>query len=346
MPDQSFFLPLPKVEIHSHLEGSITPITLYELAHKNNRESEFGQSLKACENLYKFTNFDGFLNSFSKANNFIKNSSDFDVILKNSVELLKKENYMYIEYFISMDTFIKKNIPLTALLDQLRECKKRYSNQDFMIGGFIIDFVRNYGPNNALAILYDLQPILDDYRDVILGISIGGDETNFPATPFREVFEKARSVKMRLKTTAHAGESTNAQSVWDTILNLRTDRIGHGLRSHESDDLIKHLRATQTPLEICPTSNLKTGLIKSLDQHPIRDYFDNGVYVTVNTDDPGFFNNSLSGELQLLQETFNFSNEELNAIILNAAKSCFLNELSKKELLEKLKIRLENFAIY
>lgn len=345
MNDLSFFQTFPKVEIHSHLEGSINPATLHVLAKKNVSESEYAQSLAKCENLFSFTDFPGFLHAFSKANTFILDPSDIETIIKNSVDLLKQENYLYIEYFISLDTFLKKNMSLIEILDQLRTSKKRFSTDKFTIGGFIIDFVRNYGPTSALTILNDLVPILDDYRDVILGISIGGDEFNFPASPFREVFEMARSVKMRLKTTAHAGESTNAESVWDTILNLKTDRIGHGLRSYESDDLIKHLRATQTPLEVCPTSNVRTGLISSVNEHPIREYFNKGVNVTINTDDPGFFNNSLSSELQQLHQVFDFTNEEINGIILNAAESCFLDEISKKELVETLKIQLDNFLL-
>ena len=344
MNEFSFFQSLPKVEIHTHLEGSITPSTLQMLAQKNVPESSFAKSLDTCTDLYMFTNFAGFLKAFSITNSFIKESSDIDILVRNAVESFKHEHYMYVEFFISIDTFLKKGIPLLDLLEQLRASQKRYSNSDFIIGGFIIDFVRNYGPVSALAILEELTPILESYRDVILGVSIGGDEHNFPAPPFREVFENAR--RLRLKTTAHAGEDTDSpDSIWNTILNLKTDRIGHGLKTKDSLDLIKHFRATQTPLEICPTSNIKTGLISSFQEHPIRNFFNNGLFVTINTDDPGFFQNSLSSEFKQLHEVFNFSHEDLSTIVLNAAQSCFLEELSKKELIENLKIRLDKYVL-
>lgn len=337
--DTSIFRSLPKVELHHHLEGSITPETLHELAKKNVSESLYAQSLEECNKLYSFTNFDGFLNAFAQTNSYIQNVQDLDTIIGNSVSSLRNENYRYIEYFISIDTFMKKNMPLTEILDQLRLNLKKYSSKKFRIGGFIIDFVRNYGPESATHILDELLPIIDDYRDIILGISIGGDEVNYPAPVFKDVFERARNAE--LNTTAHAGEADHAQSIWDTIFNLKTDRIGHGLHIHESKELISHFKATQTPVEICPTSNLKTGLISELKNHPLPMYYTQGLNVTINTDDPGFFHNSLTTELEQCTSLFELDLFDIKQLILNAAKSCFYNIFDRNELIGELKIDLD-----
>ena len=351
--DEKFFNSLPKVEIHTHLEGTMTPKVLHEIAKKNSSESQYAQSLEACMNLYNFTDFPGFLRAFSESNSYLQNVTDIDILLKNNIiNSLHKENYKYVEYFISIDTFLKKNLSLIEILDKLKlNCKKHK-----MIGGFIIDFVRNYGPENASKILNELKPIIDDYRDVILGISIGGDELNFPSPVFKKVFEEARSLD--LKTTAHAGEAAGSQAIWDTILNLKTDRIGHGFHAYESKDLIKHLRVTQTPLEICPTSNVKTGIVDDLKNHPLQFYYSSGLKITINTDDSGFFSNSLSGEFENCSKLFEFDEYEIKQLVLNAAQSCFCDNFSieylkkiryqiydnfsKKELIEELKIKLEN----
>lgn len=337
--ESSFFYSLPKVEIHNHLEGTITPTTLHQLAKKNSSESLLAESIEECEKLYEFNDFMGFLKAFAKINTFIRNSSDFDILFQNNIQSLAKENYRYVEYFLSIDTFVKKNIPLIEILDRVKTNIKKLSSNNLHIGGIIIDFVRNYGPNNALKILQELKPIIDDYQDILLGISIGGDEVHFPASAFSKVFEIAR--ELSLKTTAHAGEAAGYQSVWDTIFDLKTDRIGHGLHVYESNDLIKHLRATQTPLEVCPTSNFRTGLITGLQNHPLKDYYVNGLNITLNTDDPGFFGNSLSKEFELCANLFQFDAFDIKQLLLNAAESCFYEEFSKKELIEDLKSELE-----
>ncbi len=337
--DSSFFFTLPKVEIHNHLEGTITPVTLHQLAKKNVSGSLLAESIEECEKKYKFTDFLGFLNAFASVNTFIQDTSDFDILFENNIQSLEKENYRYIEYLLSIDTFLKKNMSLIEILDRIKANIKKLSSDHLRIGGIIIDFVRNYGPSNALEILQELKPVIEDYQDILLGISIGGDEIHFPASAFSKVFELAR--ELSLKTTAHAGEAAGYQSVWDTIFNLKTDRIGHGLHVYESKDLIKYLRATQTPLEICPTSNFKTGLISNLKQHPLRDYYVNGLNVTLNTDDSGFFGNSLSKEFEFCANAFHFDEIEIKQLVLNAAESCFYDEFSKKELIEDLKIQLE-----
>ena len=341
--ESSFFYNLPKVEIHNHLEGTINSFVTHELAKKNVSESVFAESKEECNKLFSFTDFNGFLKSFAKINSFIKNVDDLDIIFKNSANSLANENYRYVEYFLSIDTFLKKNISLPDILDRIKSNCKKHSTDKFVIGGIIIDFVRNYGPDSATKILADLKPILDDYRDIVLGVSIGGDEVNFPAPAFKEVFELAR--KLHLKTTAHAGESAGSDSIWDTIFNLKTDRIGHGLHAYESNDLIKHLRVTQTPLEICPTSNIKTGLIADIKNHPLQKYVVNGLKITINTDDSGFFTNQLSSEIEKCANAFNFDEFDIKQFTLNAAHSSFYDEFSKKELIENLKIDLERYSL-
>jgi adenosine deaminase len=337
---KSYFHLLPKVEIHNHLEGTITPATLQKLAKKHLSESILASDIQECKKVYQFTDFSGFLNSFSLVNSFIKESSDIDIIFKNNIASLQQENYKYVEYFLSIDTFINKGIPLTELLDRIKTNIKQNSSKKFLIGGIIIDFVRNYGPDSAMKIMEELSPIIDDYRDCLLGISIGGDEFNFPAPPFANIFQKAKH--LNLKTTAHAGEAAGAQSIWDTIFSLKTDRIGHGLHISDSPDLVKHFRVTQTPIEVCPTSNFKTNTINKLESHPLPKYVTQGLNVTINTDDSGFFQNDLSSELELCHKLLHLDLEEIKQCVLNAAHNCFVDQFTKMELLEDIKLNFDN----
>lgn len=334
--DNDSILKLPKVELHNHLEGTINPETFHKLAKKNS-DGRYSESLENCLSLYNFGDFQEFLLAFATVNQYIKDLSDIDIIIKDYFERIKKENYRYVEFFLSIDTFKKNEFHLPELLDRVRHSLNQYSNG--IETGVNIDFVRNYGPKFTAKILNEIE--IDKYRDLIFGISIGGDEEQYPAPPFKKLFEKARS--MGLKTTCHSGEIMGPESIWETILHLKPDRIGHGINSILSHDLINHLKAIQTPLEVCPTSNLKTGAIPSpILNHPIRNLFNKGVNVTINTDDSGFFGNDLSSELLLCHNLFKFTLEEIKSIILEACKASFLPDQNQKyELLYKVTNELE-----
>lgn len=332
---------LPKVEIHNHLEGTISPETFFKLSKKHQLEG-FSDSLEKCNSNYNYTDFQGFLQAFAWVNSSIQEISDFRIIINDYLERIKNENYKYVEFFLSVDTFLKKGFSLPAILDKVKEEFKRFSTNKFIVGGIIIDFVRSYGPKNAEHVFSELKPILDDYKDFVLGVSIGGDEKNYPAPLFKSLFDEAKL--LGLHTTAHAGEVMDAKSIWDTIMTLKTDRIGHGINSINSNDLLRHLKATQTPLEICPTSNIKTGSVSPpMKNHPIRRLYDAGVNVTINTDDSGFFSTSLSNELHICQQKFGFTIDEIKQMTIQACKASFLPQMDKLELVSNTAIELDRF---
>ena len=148
-----------------------------------------------------------------------------------------------------------------------------------------------------------------------------------------EIYEKAR--KMGFHTGAHAGEAAGPESVWGAILSLKVERIGHGTRAIEDEGLIKYLADTQIPLEVCPLSNVRTGVVKSIDVHPVKKFFDAGLLVTINTDDPAMFGNSLAKEYQLLEERLGFSRDDIRMLILNGIKASWLSDNRKKAMTER-----------
>jgi adenosine deaminase len=334
--NENLILKLPKVELHTHLEGTIDYKTFNQLAKKNSDGKYV--SLDECKNLYNFKDFHGFLETFATVNQYIQDVSDLELIIKNYFSRIKHENYRYTEFFLSVDTFIKKGFNINELLEKINQFLKQYSNG--IITGINIDFVRDYGSESAETILDQIP--FDEYRDLLFGISIGGDEQNYPPIPFKNLFEKARN--MGLKTTAHAGEVKGPEAIWETILNLKTDRIGHGISAIKSIDLMNHLKATQTPLEICLSSNVMTNAIGSpaIEKHPIRKLYDHGVNLSVHTDDPGFFKTSISAELMQLVKIFNFNLEELKHMILETVNSSFLSDMERKQgLIDKIRNELE-----
>jgi adenosine deaminase len=159
---------------------------------------------------------------------------------------------------------------------------------------------------------------------------MGGSDYKFPPEPFQKVYEDARRQGFHL--TAHAGETSGAENIWGAIRSLRVERIGHGVHAKEDEKLLDYLAETLLPLEVCPLSNVCTGAVKSIDEHPVRDFFERGLFITINTDDPKMFGNSLEEEYQLLEERLGFSRSELRTLILNGISASWLPAERKAEM--------------
>jgi adenosine deaminase/aminodeoxyfutalosine deaminase len=181
--------------------------------------------------------------------------------------------------------------------------------------------VRHFGPEAAERVVE--QAIRHRERNVV-GIGIGGDERRAAPEIFREVYARAREAGLR--RTAHAGESAGPESVLGALDALGAERIGHALNAWHDRELVERLRRQQVPLELCPTSNLRTGCCHSLEQHPLRQYFDAGLLVTLSSDDPAMFQTSLGREYALAQQAFGFRDEELRTLARNSFQASFLPE--------------------
>ena len=162
----------------------------------------------------------------------------------------------------------------------------------------VADLVRDFGPENGMTQLAELHEVQDLG---VIGIGIGGSEQLHPPEPFADVYEKAR--ELGFHTSAHAGEAAGAESIWGAIRALRVERLGHGTRAEEDSALLDYLAKNAIPLEMCPLSNVRTGVVTSIDKHPMRRYFERGILITVNTDDPKMFGNTLAEEYTLLEKS-------------------------------------------
>jgi adenosine deaminase len=194
----------------------------------------------------------------------------------------------------------------------------------------VADLVRDTTPKRAIVTLAEVNEVKDQG---VIGIGIGGSEQSFPPEPFKEVYEQAR--KFGLHTSAHAGEAAGAESIWGAVRELEVERIGHGTRAQEDPRLLDTLAEKQIPLEMCPLSNVCTGVVPSIDQHPIRRYFERGLFVTVNTDDPKMFGNSLAEEYRLLESRLRFSREEIRELVYQGIRASWLPQERKERLLSE-----------
>ena len=200
------------------------------------------------------------------------------------------------------------------------EAGYRRAREEFGIRAqWIFDAVRQFGAEAALAVA---QAAVSLRNRGVVGFSIGGDERGSPPELFREAFAYARSEGLRL--TAHAGEAAGPDSVWSALRVLGVERIGHGLTAIADQHLLDHLMEWQVPLDVCVTSNVKTGCLSRAASHPLRNYFDKGLLVTLNTDDPALFGADLNQEYLLAHRLFGFQPEELTRLARNSFQASFL----------------------
>jgi aminodeoxyfutalosine deaminase len=237
---------------------------------------------------------------------------------------------LHAEVIVSAGVCLWRKQDFAAIFEGLERGRQR-GEKDFGISLlWIFDAIRQFGAEKAERVL-DLAIQFRDRN--VAGFGIGGDERQGPPELFKDVYARASSNGLHL--TAHAGESAGPESIWGA-LNLKAERIGHGLTAGQDPELMEELAQRQVPIEICVTSNLRTGCCTELAQHPVRRYFDQGLMLTLNSDDPAMFRTSLVDEYQLVQETFGFSDEHLRELARNSFEASFLPPDKKVQFLDLL----------
>lgn len=320
----AFISSLPKAELHLHLEGSVEPQTLLEIKQRHGNSIA---TLAEVEQVYQYQDFTGFLMAFKAVTQELHSPEDYELITYRLTQRLKAENVLHAEVYISVGVCLYWKLDFPAVFEGLERGRQR-GERDFGVSLlWLFDATRHFGPEKAQLV----AELTVRYRDRgVVGFGIGGDERRAAPELFREVFAYAADHGLRL--TAHAGETTGPASIWGA-LNLKAERIGHGLAASEDPELIEELSRRQIPVEICLTSNLKTGCCREISQHPVRNFFDHGLMITLNTDDPALFHTSLDREYQLVQEHFGFTDEQLRELARNSFEASFLPAEKKLALL-------------
>jgi adenosine deaminase/aminodeoxyfutalosine deaminase len=322
-PPNAFIRQLPKAELHLHLEGAVEPATLLELSARHGDRA----TLAEIEALYTYTDFQSFLMAFKAVSGHLRGPDDYELITYRLMQRLKEENILHAEVYVAVGVCLFRKQDFPAIFEGLERGRARGA-RDFGVSLlWIFDATRHFGVEEAQKV-FELAVRYHDRQ--VVGVGIGGDEQKAPPELFRSVYAYAEDHGLRL--TAHAGETGPPESVWGA-LNLHAERIGHAFTASQDSDLIEELAQRQIPVELCITSNLRTGVCKAVAEHPTKNYFDQGVMITLNTDDPALFGTTLSREYQLAQETFGFTDEHLRELARNSFEASFLPAEKKLELL-------------
>jgi adenosine deaminase len=321
---EQFITEIPKVELHLHLEGAIPLETLFNLIQRERREP----SIKNLDDLRRkltYTDLAHFIEVWTWKNTFIKEERDFEEIAYQVLGNLSKQNVKYVEAFYAPGDYWRQGLSVQGITECLIKGKERASRDFGIQSELIIDLIRDHGPERSMQYLEEVMAYLGKG---VIGIGLGGSEQSFPADPYAFVYQEAKKRGFRL--TAHAGEAAGPNSIWAVVEKLGVERIGHGVRVYEDPQLVSLLKERQIPLEICVTSNVKTEVCKSIEAHPIKQYFQQGLMVTVNSDDPTMFNTSISQEYSVLVQKLGFTVSDLKRLSMNGIDASFMSDGDKK----------------
>ena len=316
---------LPKVEQHVHIVGSTRPETLLWLSKEGGTKRPF-ETVTDVRRFYQFRDFRHFIDVYKTVFRCITQEDQFERITYELLEDDARCNVKYVEASFSAPDHVRQGLDYGLMLDAINRGVRR-AQRDFGIEcNLRIDLVRNYGPETGMQVLDWIQGKSDN----VVSIDIGGSEERFPPQPYAHVYARAR--EMGLHLVAHAGEAAGPESIWAAIKHLNVERIGHGVTASRDPELVTYLHRRGITIEMCPTSNVRTRVVPSLEHHPIRALFDQGLMVTVNSDDPAMFNTNMNNEYLQLHHRLGFTVAELFRLTLNALDTSFLPEARKRQL--------------
>ena len=324
---------LPKAELHLHLEGTILPSTFVELSR---RHDETPLTQAEADAIYQFTDFTGFIEAFKAVTRRMKAAEDYELVAWRMMQQLAAQGVVHAEVYISVGVIYmwRNHDPacFEPIFEGLERARERAARELGLSLYWIFDAVRHFTVPEAERVFLKAAEMRGKYPSII-GIGLGGDERTAGSEPFRAMYAEARKAGLRL--TNHAGETTGPEAIWEA-LSVGSERIWHALSAIRDQALMDELKARQIGVELNPTSNVKTGVCASFADHPLRRYFDQGLLVTINSDDPAFFGSNIANEYRLAHEIHGFSRDELKKLASNSIRASFLPELEKSGWLARI----------
>jgi adenosine deaminase/aminodeoxyfutalosine deaminase len=295
-----------KAELHVHLEGSVEPETLVEM-HPSLTSEEILER-------YRCSDFAGFLEAYKWVTRKLERPEHFAMAARHLLNRLHSQKVSYVEITLSAGVLLSRRLDPGPILHALEE---ESAAQPAIEVHWILDAVRHFGVEPAMRVA---ELTAAHAGPGVIAFGLGGDEARDPAEGFHEVFRFAQQAGLRL--VAHAGETTGPATIWRMLEN-GAERIGHGIRAIDDRALVRHLADHGIPLEICVSSNVITGAVASLTDHPVRRLYDSGVPIVLNTDDPAIFRTDLNREFAMVAAEFHFSEREMREIAANGFRYAF-----------------------
>lgn len=318
---------LPKVELHLHLEGSLEPELMFKLAQKNNVAMPF-DSVEQVRQAYEFSNLQDFLDIYYQGADVLLVEDDFYQLTWAYLKKCHEQNVVHVEPFFDPQTHTDRGVAFATVVNGISRALNDAEAQLGISSKLIMCFLRHLSEEQAFETLAQAEPFLD----LITAVGLDSSELGQPPEMFSRVFAKARD--LGLLTVAHAGEEGPADYVWTAINDLQVSRIDHGVRSSDDDKLMQYLIKNRLPLTVCPLSNTKLCVFEDMSQHNILMMLEQGVCVTVNSDDPAYFGGYITENFVTLAQSLDMSKQQAAQLVKNSVEASFASKQRKQQILD------------
>jgi adenosine deaminase len=320
---------LPKAELHLHIEGSLEPELMWDLAQKHNITLPFS-SVEAIQTAYQFDNLQGFLDLYYQGADVLRDEDDFFSLMWGYLCKCHEQNIVHTEIMFDPQTHTIRGIGYAVFMPGFARAIEKAQTEFGMSVYLILSFLRHLSEQSAFETLDQARP----YYAMITAVGLDSSELGNPPSKFQRVFAQAKALGFKL--VAHAGEEGPADYVWEAIHLLQVDRIDHGVRCVDDPALMTYLKAHKIPLTVCPLSNLKLCVVQEMTQHNIMDLLNDGLLVTVNSDDPSYFGGYLTENFTAIVSSLSVSEEALVKLVSNGISASFLPDKEKQHWLAQI----------
>ncbi|MHA2874807.1 adenosine deaminase [Vibrio campbellii] len=318
----AFIQGLPKVELHLHIEGSLEPELLFELAQRNNIDIPY-ESPQELRKAYEFEDLQSFLDIYYQGANALRTEQDFYDLTWAYLERCKADNVIHTEIFFDPQTHTDRGIEFETVINGIHRAMQDGNEQLGITSQIIACFLRHLSEESAIE---TLQSIIK-HQDKIIGVGLDSSELGHPPEKFKRAFQQAKDAG--LLTVAHAGEEGPAQNIVDSVEMLSVSRVDHGVRCVEDESLMDALIESKMPLTVCPLSNIKLCVFDAMEQHNVVDLLRKGVAVTINSDDPAYFGGYMTDNFMAVSNAHPMTKSELAQFTINAINASFISEALK-----------------
>ena len=331
MNDQiiEFIKKTPKAELHLHIEGTLEPELLFELAKRNNIQIPY-TNIEEVKSAYNFSDLQSFLNVFYQGSKVLVKEKDFFDLTWAYALKCKEDNVVHTEVFFDPQTHINRKVNFDVIINGIFNALQKANKEFGLTSKIIMCFLRHLDEADAFQVLD--QALI--HKDKIIGVGLDSSELGHPPKKFERVFKKA--IEKGFLTVAHAGEEGPPEYIWEALNLLKVKRIDHGVQCLLDEKLVQKLKDSQIPLTVCPLSNIKLRVFNKLKEHNLKKMLNKGLLVMVNSDDPAYFGGYINKNLIECQKALNLSMEEVKALIINSFNSSFLKEEKKQEWIKQI----------
>ena len=324
-PLSNWLTQLPKVELHLHLEGSLEPQMLFDLAVRNKVALPYANVQEVTE-AFQFTQLQDFLDIYYQAAQVLVTEQDFYDLTWAYLVKCKEQNVLHVEPFFDPQTHTDRGIGFATVINGIVRALEDGQEKLGISSELIMCFLRHLDEESAFATLEQAMPFLDKIK----GVGLDSSELGHPPEKFSRVFAKAR--ELGLLTVAHAGEEGPAEYIWTAINDLKVSRVDHGVAAIQDPELISYLQQTQMPLTVCPLSNTKLKVFEQMQQHNILDLLALDICVTVNSDDPSYFGGYMTENFEALADALDMNQAQAIKLVENSIVASFCSEERKQAL--------------